>query len=336
MGYVNRKVTLAQRPSGMPVDADFSIVDDNIECAEAGQVVVQVDTLSIDAFIRTVMDEGSYHRSARIGGTIPALGVGRVAESSVDGYAVGDHVSGPLGAQTVACVPAAALRKLDVSSVRPEAYLGVLGRTTGVTAYFGIVEVGKVAPTDVVVVSGAAGAVGSMAGQVAKLVGSRQVIGIAGGPAKVAYLVDELGFDAAIDHRHDDVAARLRELAPSGVDVFFDNVGGELLDVVLAQIVEFSRVVLCGAVSQYDHMSDVRGPKNYLKLAERHARMEGFTVGHFEPQFAQAERVLARWLADDELVMREHVEHGIDSFPSTLRLLLNGGHYGKLLLQLTG
>ncbi len=335
---VARRVTLAARPDGPVTDDCFAVVEETLDAdapVAAGQVSIRVDTLSIDAFIRTVLEERSYHRSARLGGVIPALGVGTVLASAVDGIEPGDQVYGPLGAQTHAVLPGMLLRRLDVSTVPATAYLGALGMTTGLTAYFGIVEVGAVGPTDTVVVSGAAGAVGSMAVQIARLAGASRVIGIAGGPTKCAYLVDELGADAAIDHRTgvSGMADRLRELAPEGIDVFFDNVGGEVLDVVLDQIAERGRIVLCGAISQYEHMDDVRGPRNYLKLAERRARMEGFAVTHFESEFPQAEAVLGDWLATGRLGMREHVEHGLDAFGATLRTLLDGGHHGKLLLR---
>jgi NADPH-dependent curcumin reductase len=325
--YVNRKVVLAQRPKGTPLDSDFTIVDEPVADLAPGHALVQVDLLGIDAFIRTVLDEGAYHGTASLGAAIVALGVGRVLESTDDALAPGDHVFGPLGAQRFATLPAAALRKLDVSSVEPTAYLGALGLTTGMTAYFGIFEVGAVKPGDTVVVSGAAGAVGSMAGQLAKLAGASKVIGIAGGPEKVAYLTDELHLDA--------VEARLGELAPNGIDVFYDNVGGDILDAVLMHIVEGSRVVICGAISQYQNMDDVRGPRNYLKLAERHARMEGFAVTHFRARFPAAEAALASWMASGELVMHEHYENGVEDFPAALRLLLSGGHHGKLLLRIS-
>lgn len=332
---VNRKVVLARRPTGTPVDADFEIVDEPVAPLEPGHALVQVDVVGIDAFIRTVLDVGAYHGTASLGAAIVALGVGRVLESTDDALAPGDHVFGPLGAQRFATLPAGALRKLDVSNIGPTAYLGGLGLTTGMTAYFGIFEVGAVQPGDTVVVSGAAGAVGSMAGQLARLAGATKVIGIAGGPEKVAYLTDELHFDAAIDYKNEDVGARLLELAPDGINVFYDNVGGDILDAVLMQIVEGSRVVICGAISQYQNMDDVRGPRNYLKLAERHARMEGFAVTHFHAQFPKAEAALSSWLASGELVMHEHYEHGVDNFPASLRLLLNGGHHGKLLLRIS-
>ena len=333
--HINRKVVLRQRPHGTPLDTDFDVVDENLGSPKPGGVLVQVDVLSIDAFIRTVLDEGGYHATADIGHAVTALGVGRVIESNADEFEPGDHVFGPLGAQTIAALPGGALRKLDVTSVPPTAYLGALGLTTGMTAYFGIVEVGAVKAGDTVVVSGAAGAVGSIAGQLARLSGATRVIGIAGGPGKVAFLVDELGFDAAIDYKNEDVEIRLRELAPDGVNVFYDNVGGDILDAALMHIVEGSRVVICGAISQYQQMDHVRGPRNYLKLAERHARMEGFAVTHFHEHFPRAEAELTAWLKSGDLVMREHYEHGVENFPATLRLLLNGGHQGKLLLQVT-
>ncbi len=332
---VNRKVVLRQRPHGTPVDTDFEVVEEKIESLTPGEVLVQVDVLSIDAFIRTVLDEGSYHATAHIGRAVTSLGVGRVVESSAEEFKPGDHVFGPLGAQTLAVLPGAALRVIDVSLVSPTTYLGALGLTTGMTAYFGVFDVGVVKAGDTVVVSGAAGAVGSIAGQLARLAGASRVIGIAGGPAKVAFLVDELGFDAAIDYKNEDVSARLGELAADGVNVFYDNVGGDILDAVLMHIVEGSRVVICGAISQYQQMDDVRGPRNYLKLAERHARMEGFAVTHFHEHFPRAEAALAGWLKNGQLMMREHYEHGVENFPATLRLLLNGGHQGKLLLQVS-
>ena len=331
----NRKVVLRNRPTGTPLDSDFEVVDEIVEPPKSGEVLVQVDVLGIDAFIRTVLDVGGYHATAEIGRAVTALGVGRVLESGDANLSPGDHVFGPLGAQTIATLPGVALRKLDVTSVSPAAYLGALGLTTGMTAYFGIVDVGAVQAGDTVVVSGAAGAVGSMAGQLAHLAGAARVIGIAGGPEKVAFLIDELGFDAAIDYKNENVETRLGELAPDGVNVFYDNVGGAVLDAVLMHIVEGSRVVICGAISQYQQMDDVRGPSNYLKLAERHARMEGFAVTHFLQHFPRAEAALAGWLKSGELVMREHYEHGVDSFPATLRLLLNGGHRGKLLLRVS-
>jgi NADPH-dependent curcumin reductase CurA len=225
------------------------------------------------------------------------------------------------------------MRKLDVSIAPPNVWLGALGLTTGLTAYFGIIEVGRVAAGETVVVSAAAGAVGSLAGQIARRRGATNVIGIAGGAEKSRFLVDELGFTAAIDYKNENVAERLDALAPNGIDVFFDNVGGSILDDVLMRIKEGSRIVICGAISQYEHMESVHGPRNYLKLAERHATMAGYAVFHFADRYAEAEAQLASWVRSGELLMHEHRETGVENFPKVLEMLMNGGHRGKLLLE---
>ncbi len=330
---INRKVVLAQRPKGIPAPSCFRVEEEQLMALGEGQVRVDVSHLSIDAFIRTTLEEVAYHAPIPIGGTIMALGVGRVRESQSDRFKSGDAVMAPLGAQTVATLPEFMLQSIDEKRAPMTASLGVLGMTTGLTAYFGIREVGQVKAGDTVVVSAAAGAVGSLAGQIARLDGGR-VIGIAGGPDKCAYLTGALGFDAAVDYKNEDLAARLREVAPDGIDVYFDNVGGEMLDVVLDQIREQARIVICGAISQYqgDMSKGVRGPSLYLRLAERHARMEGFAVNHFEAQYGPAEAQLAQWLAADTLRLREHVVHGIENFGATLQMLFEGGNTGKLLL----
>jgi len=333
MSRTTRRITLARRPTG-PVETDcFALDESELPAPKTGQVLVETTCLSIDAFIRTILYESAYHAPVPIGGTISAMGAGRVIESASPGLAVGDAVSGPLGAQTRAVLPAAMLRKLDEKQAPARAWLGILGLTTGVTAYFGIRAVAAVAPGDTVVVSAAAGAVGSLAAQIARIEGGR-VIGIAGGPDKCRYLTDELGLDGAIDYKAGPIDEPLRALAPQGVDVYFDNVGGPMLDAVLDQIRERARVVICGAISQYDHMEAVRGPALYLRLAERHARMEGFAVTHFTDRFAEAEQQLAAWMRDGGLMLREHVLRGIEAFPEAVVTLFNGVHTGKLLVEL--
>lgn len=330
---INPSIVLVRRPTGRPQPDDFARVDLEVPELAEGQVRVAVHLLGIDAFIRTTLEEESFHQGAQIGGPVPALGVGRVLESRSDGLTTGDWVFGPLCSQTVATMPGFMFRRLDTSVAEPRVWLGALGLTTGLTAYIGLTEVGRVEPGRSVVVSAAAGAVGTMAGQIARLLGASPVIGIAGGPEKCRFLVDELGFDAAIDYRNDDVSARLGELLPDGVDVFFDNVGGDVLDAVLLNIHQGSRIVICGAISQYDDMKNVRGPRNYLKLAERQAVMEGFAVFHFPHAHAAAEARLAEWTRSGELVMPEHVEDGLESFPRALDILMSGGHRGKLLVE---
>jgi NADPH-dependent curcumin reductase CurA len=329
--HTRRKIVLARRPDGLPDAACFRLEEETLGELTEGEVLIEAGHLSIDPFIRTSINEESYHQAVPIGGTVVALGVGRVLESAYSELEPGDPVFGPLGVQTLVKLPGAFLQKLDDSRVPLTAYLGALGLTAGLTAYFGVRAVGAVKPGETVVVSTAAGAVGSIATQIARIDGAR-VIGIAGGPQKVRYVVDELGADACIDYKGEDVSVRLRELAPDGVDVYFDNVGGEILDIVLDQIRERARVVICGAISQYQDMQNVKGPSLYLRLAERHARMEGFAVTHFADRFAEAQPELTRWLSKGELRVREHVEHGIENFPKVLLKLFDGSHIGKLPL----
>ena len=329
----NRKVVLAARPRGVPEPDDFRLEEEALVALEEGQARIDVSHLSIDAFIRTTLETTAYHGSVPLGGTIVALGVGCVRESRSADLKPGDWVFGPLLAQSVATLPAALLRKLDVERAPATAYLGVLGLTTGQTAWVGVSEVAKVRPGETFVVSAAAGAVGAMAGQIAKLDGAR-VVGIAGGPQKCRFLTSELGFDAAVDYKRDDVAEQLRAAAPDGVDVYFDNVGGPLLDVVLDQLRLRARVVICGAISQYggEVSKGVRGPSLYLRLAERQSRMEGFAVTHFPEALPRAEAELAEWLRDGKVRLPEHVVKGLENFQSALATLFTGGHTGKLLL----
>ncbi len=331
---VNRKVVLRSHPKG-PVSVDnFDIVESDIESPKAGQVLVRVDHLSIDAFIRTTLDGGGFHQSAQLGGVVPALGIGTVVESGDASVAVGDVVTGPMCSQSFALLPAAACAKVDTRLAPPRAFLGALSIATGLTSFVGMKYVACIAGGETVVVSGAAGAVGSLAGQVARLLGAGRVVGIAGGAAKCRFLVDELGFDAAVDYKSGDLAEQLRAVCPDGVDVFFDNVGGDVLDAVLMNLAVEARVVLCGAVSQYENMANVRGPKNYLKIAERDARMLGFTIFHYPQRYEEATATMAEWLRSGKIVVREHVEVGLERFPHAVRGLLDGGNTGKFLLRL--
>ena len=334
MTSLNRRVVLARRPNGLPVPADFRIEHEALGDLPAGHVRVDVELLAIDAFIRTILEETSYHRPVPLGGIVTAFGVGHVVESRARELKTGDAVRGPLLAQTLATLPARMLEKVDTGRAPLSAHLGVLGLSSGVTAYLGVRDVGAVKPGETFVVSGAAGGVGALAGQIARIDGAR-VIGIAGGAAKLEYLVKDLGFDAAIDYKREDVDARLRELAPEGIDVFFDNVGGELLDVALDQIRPGARIVICGAISQYqgDVSRGVRGPSLYLRLAERNARMEGFAVNNCPDRVGEAEEALAGWLARGDIRLHEHVEHGLERFGEVLGMLFTGGHVGKLLLE---
>ena len=224
------------------------------------------------------------------------------------------------------------LEKVDDNVDSLSAYLGALGASTGVTSWIGIRKVAKPQPGDIFVVSAAAGAVGSIAGQIAKRDGAF-VIGIAGGQRKVTYLTERLGFDAAIDYKNEDVNARLRELAPNGINVFFDNVGGPILDAVLDNLAMQARVVICGAISQYDDLDNVTGPSMYLRLAERQSSMEGFAFFHFPESIGPAGAELRKWLDDGSLVMDEEILDGIERYPEALQFMFNGGNLGKLLVK---
>jgi len=334
MPHTNRRVFLKQYREGLPLPEDFGIEDVEITAVPEGHALVRVGTLSMDAWIRTTLTPGSFHETAGLGATIRALGVGQVVESASEGLAVGDWVYGSLCAQTHALLPGAALTKLDLSnSLTPRDFVGPLGLTTGLTAWVGLIAVADVKAGDVVLVSGAAGAVGSMVVMLAKARGAR-VIGIAGGPAKCRFVTETLGADAAIDYKAGNVDAELSAAAPGGIDVFFDNVGGELLDSALANLASANaRVAICGAISQYSDLANVRGPKNYLKLAERNATMKGFVVTHYAAQFAEAKAEITALMQAGKLTLPEHVVSGIDHFAEALLLLFAGGHTGNMLVE---
>lgn len=332
MTQTNTRIVLKQRPVGEATPDCFSVATETLPALEEGMVRVAVEYISVDAGTRTMLRGEGFHQQVAIGETIRAGGVGRVIESRSDGFSQGQAVRGGLGAQTIATVSSKMIEPIDDSVGSISAHLGVLGGSTGVTAWIGVRRVANPAPGDVFVVSAAAGAVGSIAGQIAKRDGAR-VIGIAGGPEKVKYLTERLGFDAAIDYKNEDVNARLRELAPDGVNIFYDNVGGPVLDAVLDNIAMRARVIICGAVSQYDDMDNVTGPSMYLRLAERQSRMEGFAYFHFPESIGPATKELASWLADGSLILDEEVLEGIERYPEALQFMFTGGNIGKLMVK---
>jgi NADPH-dependent curcumin reductase CurA len=274
----------------------------------------------------------SYIDPVEIGDVMRAGAVGQVVASEHPGFAVGDHVYGTFGVQEHALSDGKGVLKIDPSLAPLPTYLGTLGMT-GLTAYFGLLDVGKLQEGETVVVSGAAGAVGSVAGQIAKLKGAR-AIGIAGGEQKCRWLVEELGFDAAIDYKSEDVRRALREHAPKGVDVFFDNVGGEILDAVLTRLARGARIVICGAVSQYNATEAVRGPSNYLSLLVFRASMTGMVVFDYAARYGEAMAEIAGWMREGKIVSREHVvDGGVEVFHDTLLKLFAGENIGKLVLR---
>jgi NADPH-dependent curcumin reductase CurA len=300
---------------------------------EDGQILVRVTHLSLDPAMRAWLDDRpSYIPPVGLNEVMRALAGGEVVESKNPGFAVGDHVTGVFGVQEYAISDGRGVQKVDPSAVPMTTYLSALGMT-GMTAYFGLFDVGALKDGETVLISGAAGAVGSMVGQLAKIKGCR-VIGIAGGAEKCATLTDELGFDAAVDYKVDGWSRGLREAAPDGVDVFFDNVGGEVLDAGLGRLARGARVVICGAISQYNS-GQPYGPKNYLSLLVNRARMEGFVVFDFANRYAEAGAEIAGWLRAGKLHSKEHVVTGsVGDFPATLPKLFRGENLGKLVLQI--
>ncbi len=331
---VNHQVRLAGRPSGLPGPDVWDHTTEPVPAPDDGQVVVRVTHLSLDPAMRGWMNDApSYLPPVGIGEVMRALGAGEVVASGHPDFAVGDTVTGPFGTQEYAVSDGDGVQKIDVGAVPVPTYLATLGMT-GMTAYFGLFDVGALRDGETVVVSGAAGAVGSVVGQLAKIKGCR-VVGIAGGPEKCAWLVDDLGFDAAIDYRAEDVGRALREKAPAGIDVYFDNVGGDILDAALARLRRGARVVICGAISQYNAQGRPVGPANYMSLLVNRARMQGFLVFDYADRYAEAAAEMAGWLRDGRLQSREDVVRGsVDDFPETLLRLFRGDNTGKLVLQI--
>jgi NADPH-dependent curcumin reductase len=328
----NRQFRLAARPVGLPKRSDWDFTSEPVAAPGEGQVLVEVLYLSLDPAMRGWMNEGrSYIPPVGIGEVMRAFGAGRVIESRHPSFAPGDHVTGTLGMQDYAALDATQLTKVDPNEAPLTAHVSALGMT-GVTAYFGLLDVGKPEAGQTVVVSGAAGAVGMIVGQIAKIKGCR-VVGIAGGAEKCRYLVEELGFDAAIDYKSDKVGKALREHCPRGIDVYFDNVGGEILDAALVNLARRARVVICGAISQYNNTTPVQGPKNYMMLLVTRSRMEGFVVFDYASRYAEAAREMAGWIKEGRLISREHVVSGLETFPDTLLALFSGENTGKLILQ---
>ncbi len=332
MTDMNRQYLLKARPVGLPKATDFEFVSTPPVKPAAGEVLVGVEYLSLDPAMRGWMNEGrSYVPPVKLGAVMRALGVGRVIESEDPGLKAGDYVSGGFGIQSHATVPAKDCTKIDVGLAPLPTYLNVLGMT-GMTAYFGLLEVGLPKAGETVVVSAAAGAVGATVGQIAKIKGCR-VVGIAGGPEKCRWLTEELGFDAAIDYKAETVAKALRTAAPQGIDVYFDNVGGEILEACLGQINLRARIVICGAISQYNATEPPKGPANYLSLLVNRARMEGMIVFDYADRYQMAAREMAGWMKEGKLKGREDIVEGIETFPATLLKLFSGENFGKLILK---
>jgi len=329
----NRKITLARRPTGMIDESTTSLVDSPTPHCGPGEALIKVGLLSIDPTIRTWMNDApGYLPPIGIGDVIRSGGSGVVVESNSAHYRVGDVVNGMTGWQEWALAS-----DTNRFTVLPRglgldlaAVMNVLG-ATGLTAYFGLLDVGAFKEGDVVVVSGAAGATGSVVGQIAKARGAGKVVGIAGGPEKCTEVVEYYGFDACLDYREPGLSRRLHEACPKGIDVYFDNVGGAVLDAALANIAMHARVVMCGAISQYN-ATDREGVANTSMLIMRRGQMKGFIVFDFAQRYAEAHIELAAMALDGRIAHQEHVVPGLENAPDALNLLFTGGNHGKTLV----
>ncbi len=332
----NHQVRLAARPVGSPTRENWSFTTEPVAEPGPGGVLVKTLYLSLDPAMRGWMNEGkSYIPPVEIGAVMRAGGVGKVIASQNPAFAVGDYVNAGLDVQEYCLIPEAQIKRSGMFKIDPRmgltSWLNVLGMP-GMTGYFGLLDVGQPKAGETVVVSGAAGAVGQTVGQIAKLKGCR-VVGIAGGKAKCDWVVNELGFDACIDYKAGDVKAGLKEHCPKGVDIYFDNVGGEILDTVLTRITRGARIIICGAISQYNNTTPVKGPANYLSLLVNRARMEGIVVFDYADRYPQAIAEMAGYLKDGKMKSKEDVVVGLETFPETLLKLFNGENFGKLVLQ---
>jgi NADPH-dependent curcumin reductase CurA len=329
----NHRVLLAQRPEGLVREEDFTHDTQPVPEPGDGEVLVRTEWIGIDATVRTWLSKAEgYIPPVEIGEVVRSSGIGRVLTTRSDRVQEGDLVSTLTGWQEYAIVGDDPMltTPLPVGS-DPQAALGVFG-ATGLTAYVGLTDVGQVKAGETVVVSAAAGATGSLAVQIAKILGCR-VIGITGTDEKCAWLVDDLGIDGAINHRTDDIPARLRELCPKRVDVFFDNTGGPILDHVLGRLADRARVVLCGAISSYNDHHKPPGPPNYLNLISRRARMEGFISWDSWGRYAEIMEILGGWVADGSLRHRSHVFEGLEAAPQALNAMFTGENIGKVVIR---
>jgi len=333
----NRKFILKRRPQGLPVPEDFELIMEGVPQISEGEILVRNHFISLDPAQRGWMDDTpSYMPPIELGHSVRATTVGRVVVTKSPNFEIGQWVLGLNGIEEYSRVAEGGFTSpIDVGIVpSPTYFLSILG-AVGLTAYFGLLDAGQPKSGDTVLVSGAAGAVGSAVGQIAKIKGCR-AIGIAGGPVKCKRLIEEYGFDAAIDYRGKDVAAleaAIKEAAPNGVDIIFENVGGDILDAGIMTVNEHARIILCGLISEYN--SDHKGAKNLWQLIVKQASIKGFLIRDYVPRFAEGGEVMAGWLADGKITFREHIETGIENTFDSFMLLFSGGNQGKLILDVS-
>ncbi len=335
MVTVNRQITLASRPVGSPVVSDFQLIYSTVPATVNGNVLVRSVYLSLDPYMRGRMsDAPSYARPLAIGEVMTGGAVGIVIESNSSEFCPGDTAEGMLGWQEYAVLPGRELRKIDAGLAPISTALGVLGMP-GLTAYFGLLDICDPKRGETVVVSGAAGAVGMLVGQIAKIKGCR-VVGVAGADVKTSWLLDELGFDAAFNYRTDpDFLGRLTELCPDGIDIYFDNVGGPITDAAVRLINTGARISVCGQISQYNLETPAMGPRWLGQLIVKQAKVQGFLVSGYSARFHEGLVQLARWMKEGKLKYREDVAQGIESAPQAFIGMLEGKNQGKQLVQIS-
>ena len=330
---MNKRILLAKRPNGLPDESIWQLDEQPIPVIGEGEVLIQTEYVSIDPAMRGwIRDAKSYLPPVKIGDVMRAAMVGKVIESNNPNIKVGDYYSGMSGVHQYVATNCEGLFKVDPNMAPLTKYLSVLGMT-GLTAYFGLLKIGQPKEGETVLVSGAAGAVGRTVGQIAKIKGCH-VVGIAGGKEKCNYIVNELGFDGAIDYKNDDIKERLKELCPNGIDVYYDNVGGDILNIALTHINKKARIVICGAISQYNS-KEFKGPSNYYKLVANRARMEGFVVlDHFKDA-QTAFMQMGQWIMEGKLKSKEFIVEGIENFHDAFLRLFSGEKMGKLILKVS-
>ena len=328
----NTQIKLAKRPVGLP-DADtFSIEKNPVPVPQDGEVLLKTKYISLDPAMRGWMNAGrSYIAPVEIGAVMRAGTVSEVVESKHPKYEAGDILVGNAGVQEYIATDAKGYHAVDAKTAPLPLFLGTLGMP-GFTAYFGLLRIGEPKAGETVLVSGAAGAVGSVVGQIAKIKGCR-VVGIAGGEKKCKYITEELGFDAAIDYKKGTLKADMKRSCPDGIDVYFDNVGGEILDTALTRLNMHARIIICGAISQYNNTEAVKGPANYLSLLVSRAKMQGMVVFDYAADYGSAAAEMGGWIRAGKLKTREDVYEGIENFHTTFLRLFSGDKMGKLVLK---
>lgn len=329
---MNKQLILNERPKGAPDSNTWILVEAPIPVITDSQILIENHYVSLDPAMRGWMnDSKSYIEPVAIGEVMRAGTIGKVIASNNSNFPVGQTVTGWGGVQQFTLSNGENIYPVDDSQLPMTKFLGVLGMP-GMTAYFGILEVGRITKGDIVVVSGAAGAVGSVVGQIAKIKGC-YVVGIAGGKEKCDYVTTELGFDAAIDYKSENVFEAIKKHCPKGLDVYFDNVGGEILEAALSNLRRHSRIVICGAISQYNNLENMKGPRNYLSLLVNRATMQGMVVMDYAEKYPMALRDMVGWIIQNRLKSKESIFEGIENFQETFKRLFTGDKIGKLLLK---